>query len=279
MHPVAAKSALPSRCATGGHTDSAQRLRYTFHMISVEEVVRSSESRTAQNGLPFGLLGDFPPGMETLERMVGAVPRSVVQRLGRTATYFVPWLLKQRRGIAVALANEEADDSRKELCHHLDLRSGSRLLLISTNFYADDLYGIAMEFFDKIAYVAMLDPDPKEEDYFRLLERQINDERGGELTPEAWDWRKGLQDGRAAGAPEDEVRLNYLRTAETDALGLYMASLFTDVFYEDLFEPRDEFPAIPADQLYERVRALERLYPPNRGYSLQVVRQKRRHRS
>jgi hypothetical protein len=58
-----------------------------------------------------------------------------------------------------------------------------------------------------------------------------------------------------------------------------MASLFTDVFYEDLFDEHENFVPLNAEMLYERVRVLERQSPANRGYSLQIVRQRARRRS
>jgi hypothetical protein len=212
--------------------------------------------------------------------MVEAVPRSLVPRIGRTACYFVPWLLKEKRGIAIETAAEAPEDGdQKTLCHHLDLKPQGNLLIISLQFYQHDGYGLAMEFFDKVAYVASLQPEARD-DLYRLLERQLRDEQNGEMTPEAFAWRKELVQQRRRGETAEEALTNYRRAAETDALGVYMASLFTDVFYEDLFdEDEDEMKPLSPDHFYERIRTAERLYPANRGYSLQVVRQRARRSS
>lgn len=250
---------------------------YTFFMLSVEEVVRTSDARRGDNGFAFGVLGNNGPGTTALERMVAAVPNEIVRRIGRTACYFVPWLIKQRRGVTVSVDAPEGNDSRKELCHHLDIKPNANLLLISLNFYSDDSYGLAMEFFDKVAYIAALDPSPRN-DFYELLDQQLRNEKGGELTPEAWEWRTSVLEQRAKDEPDQEAELNYRRAAETDALGVYMASLYTDVFYEDLFDGEENLVPIPPELLYERVRILERLFPPARGYSFQIVRQRpRRH--
>lgn len=246
-------------------------------MLTIEEVLRSSEVRSAANGLRFAFLpteDSSLPGL--LERLVATVPTGVVERMRRTVCYFVPWIVKQRRGVAVASEPAGEEEERKELCHHLDIKPAGNLLLISLRFYEDDRYGLAMELFDKVAYIASLEPPPRP-DFDELLERQL-DQAGGELTPETADWRAELRKLRAKGAPDPEAEANYRRAAETDALGVYMCALFTDVFYEDLIEEENAAP-LPPDALYQRVRTLERLYPPNRGYSLQVVRQRPRRRA
>ncbi|MGH9392849.1 MAG: hypothetical protein ACRD1E_01670 [Terriglobales bacterium] len=249
--------------------------------MTMDELLRSAAVRTADNGLVFSIQpadDDVAAEDRSLERMVAAVPRALATRLGRTATYFVPWLFKHRRSVAVALAPAAEGETRKELCHHLDVKPSGNLLLISLQFYEHDAYGLAMEFFDKIAYLAALEPAPaapgQSSEPQALLQRQLESGKPGELTPEAWEYRQAV----AAGNANNDAWQNYRRAAETDALGLYMAALFTDVFYEDLFEPGSEFPALEPVQLTERLRALERLYPPNRGYSLQLVRERPRRR-
>lgn len=251
---------------------------YTASMMSIEEVLRASEVRSASNGLTFAFLPDGDASHAALlERLVATVPMGLVARMRRTVCYFVPWLVKQRRGVAVSTEPGGADDERKELCHHLDIKPAGNLLLISLKFYEDDRYGLAMEFFDKVAYIATLETAERT-DFQELLERQLA-QPGGELTPEAAEWRSEVESRRAKSEPDPEVEANYRRAAETDALGVYMAALFTDVFFEDLFDQAEHQNPLPPDALYERVRTLERLYPPNRGYSLQIVRQRPRRRS
>jgi len=255
--------------------------------MTIEEMLRSGQVRTAENGLVYAVVPaaaavvgeerseERGEAVGVLDRLVTAVPRSLVPRLGRSACYFVPWLLKQRRSVVVGLEPAPEGETRKELCHHLDVKPGANLLLISLMFYEHDSYGLAMEFFDKVAYLAALEPDAREE-FAQLLRRQIETGKPGEITAEAWEWRTGLAEANAAA--QAEAWQNYLRAAETDALGLYMASLYTDIFYEDLFETEPGFPPLSPDLVYERVRAAERLYPANRGFNLQIVRQRPRRR-
>lgn len=248
----------------------------------MEEMLRSSQVRTGDNGLVYAVVTAAPAAngnghgaQRELERMVSAVPRDLVPRLGRSACYFVPWLVKQRRSVVVGLAPAAEGESRKELCHHLDIKPGANLLLISLQYYEHDSYGLAMEFFDKIAYLAALEPDARE-DFGQLLRQQLEAAKSGEITADAWEWRKGFAEASAAAQPE--AWQNYLRAAETDAMGLYMASLYTDIFYEDLFEAAPGFPPLAPELVYARVRAAERLYPANRGFNLQIVRQRPRRR-
>ncbi|HEY7837801.1 MAG TPA: hypothetical protein VIC54_04320 [Terriglobales bacterium] len=257
--------------------------------MTIEEMLRSGRVQTADNGLMYAVIPEAASdGSETgggsgssdrsLAHMVAAVPRALVPRLGRSVCYFVPWLMKQRRTVAIALEPAPEGETRKELCHHLDVKPNGNLLLVSLRFYEHDSYGLAMEFFDKVAYLAALEPaaNGNGADLDTLLRRQL-EAKTGELTPEAWDWRSGLAEAGPTAAAE--AWLNYRRAAETDALGLYMAALHTDIFYEDLFEPESEFPPLDPELVCERVRAVERLYPPNRGFSLQVVRPRRRRRT
>lgn len=254
--------------------------------MTIEEMLRSSQVQTAENGFVYATVGENAGGgpaerstAEAIAKMVAVVPRALVPHLGRSACYFVPWLTKQRRTVAIAHHPAPEGETRKELCHHLDVKPGGNLLLISLRFYEHDSYGLAMEFFDKVAYLAALDANGSarhDDDFEQLLRRQLASGVAGELTPEAWEWRAALAEPAAEGGGESW--LNFRRAAEADALGLYMAALFTDIFYEDLFEPEPGFPSLLPDLVYERVRAAERLYPPNRGFSLQIVRQRPRRR-
>ncbi|MGH9412592.1 MAG: hypothetical protein ACRD0Y_02525 [Terriglobales bacterium] len=254
--------------------------------MTIEEMLRGGQVRTAENGLMYAIVAEEDgPEPRGLEHMVEAVPRSLIPPLGRAVCYFVPWLYKQRRSILIGLAPAAAGENRKEMCHHLDVKPSGSLLLISLKFYEHDSYGLAMEFFDKVAYLAALEA-PGSSDFESLLRRQFDSGKAGELTPEAWEWRSAYAklvkpEPKAAQGDRDqgnEAWRNYCRSAEADALGLYMASMFTDIFYEDLFEPEADFPPLESALVHERVRSVEHLYPANRGYSLQIVRQRPRRR-
>ncbi|MGH9466615.1 MAG: hypothetical protein ACRD1Y_04615 [Terriglobales bacterium] len=244
--------------------------------MTIEEMLRSGSVRTADNGLMYAILAEEgvaePRG---LDHMVEAVPRALTPMLGRAVCYFVPWLFKHRRSILIGLTPAAEGETRKELCHHLDIKPSGNLLLISLKFYEHDSYGLAMEFFDKIAYLAALE-SPDSSEFESLLRRQMDSGKTGELTPEAWEWRTA----HAEAKPEakEEAWRNYRRSAQADALGLYMAAMFTDIFYEDLFEPESGYPPLDPALVHDRVRSVEHLYPANRGYGLQIVRQRPRRR-
>lgn len=248
--------------------------------MTIEEMLRGGQVRTAENGIMYAVVTeeggpDSSVVQRSLEHMVETVPRSLIPHLGRAVCYFVPWLYKQRRSILIGRTPAPEGEARKELCHHLDVKPSGSLLLISLKFYEHDTYGLAMEFFDKIAFLAAME-SPDASDFESLLRRQFDAGKAGELTSEAWEWRTAYNEGKA----EDKLEAwrNYRRSAEADALGLYMASMFTDIFYEDLFESEPGFPPLDPAQVHERVRSVEHLYPANRGYSLQIVRQRPRRR-
>ena len=117
--------------------------------MTIEEMLRAGAVRTANNGLMWAVVApqeDVPGADErTLERMVEAVPRALTPRLGKAVCYFVPWLYKQRRSVLVGTAPAAEGETRKELCHHLDVKPAGNLLLISLNFYEHDSYGLASD--------------------------------------------------------------------------------------------------------------------------------------
>src|SRR6185312_8197023 len=119
---------------------------------------------------------------------------------------------------------------------------------------------------------------PQPTAFEELRRKQRAQGKPGELTHETWEWRSGLAEADPATEATAEAWSNYARAAETDAFGLYMASLYTDIFYEDLFDEEPGFPPLAPELVYERVRAAERLFPPNRGFSFQAVRRRPRHR-
>ncbi len=260
-------SVRSGRIAPPGDSSSCESF-----VMTIEQVLRQHAARTGENGLVYGLVGPEPDWLP-LERLIQSVPAGLMPKLKNFGVYFVPWLVKQKRSVLVAAEPKAEGEKRNELCHHLDFRSQGTLAVISHQYYHDDMYGLAMEFFDKVAYVAALEESENDAAFAVLLEQQA---APGELTPDAWGWRQELE---KPGGRNEENLINYRRTAFTDALGLYMAAMFMDVYYEDLFDTRDEFPALAPEPLQQRLRWMEKQYPPNRGFPFQVYRQRERRRA
>ena len=65
----------------------------------------------------------------------------------------------------------------------------------------------------------------------------------------------------------------YFAAAFSDAISIYLLSLFLDVDYQDLRE-RD-YPLLAPNALAERLRKITELFPPNPGFEFAVYYRRR----
>ena len=69
-------------------------------------------------------------------------------------------------------------------------------------------------------------------------------------------------------AVDEKARSAYLETAFSDAIAIYLLSLYLDFDYADLRE-RD-YPLLSPPALADRLRAVHQLFPPNPGYEFAI---------
>ena len=97
----------------------------------------------------------------------------------------------------------------------------------------------------------------------------------GETSQDAAEARaEALPKGKPAGDPASEpetlerARLDFLDSAFSDALAIYMLSLAVDFDYAELRER--EYPLLAPAALAARLRLMSTLFPPNDGYEFSI---------
>ncbi len=205
------------------------------------------------------------PGAD-VERMVSAVPKPVAAALERKAYYFVPLTVNQGDQTVIADRYDVAL-SDSAVCHRNLELGGSQCVFISTRLM-DDKFSIAFEFYINVGH-AFVERAGVSREFADLVWKQAESGARGETSLDAWESRKLSTSG-----PEAEKHKNeYFAAAFSDAISIYLLSLFLDVDYQDLRE-RD-YPLLAPAALAERLRKVAELSPPNSGFEFAVYYRRR----
>ncbi len=231
------------------------------------EVVRQTPVTQAPNGICYAISGEMTVSASDLERMVAAVPDSAAAALRRQAYYFVPLTVNQGDETVIADRYDVAL-SDHAVCHrNLDL-GDSQCVFISTRLM-DDKFSVAFEFYINVGH-AVVERAGVSQAFADLVWKQVESNARGETSLDAWESRK------AASAPGPDVekhKNDYFAATFSDAISIYLLSLFIDVDYYDLRE-RD-YPLLAPQQLAERLRKVAELFPANQGYEFAVYYKRR----
>jgi len=230
--------------------------------LTPSEVVRQTPVSQAVNGICYALRDGSSVNVTDVERMVAAVPRPVASALDRKAYYFVPLTVSQGDETVIADRYDVAL-SDHAVCHrNLNLGS-SQCVFISTRLM-DDRFSLAFEFYINVAH-AFVERVGVPADFGELVWKQVEDKQRGETGLDAWEFRKAA----TSGAPDAERAKNeYFSAAFSDAIAIYMLSIFTDVDYYDLRER--EYPLLAPQALAERLRKVAELFPVNPGFEFNI---------
>ena len=231
------------------------------------EVVRETPVSQAPNGICYAVSGEMNIPSVDVERMVSAAPKSIAGALDRKAYYFVPLTVNQGEETVIADRYDVAL-SDSAVCHRNLELGGSQCVFISTRLM-DDKFSIAFEFYINVGH-AFVERAGVSRDFADLVWKQAESSVRGETSLDAWDSRK-----LSTGAnPDTEKHKNeYLAAAFSDAISIYLLSLFLDVDYHDLRE-RD-YPLLAPAALAERLRKIAELFPPNPGFEFAVYYKRR----
>jgi hypothetical protein len=231
------------------------------------EVVRRTPVSQAANGICYAIAGEVTVPASDLERMVGAVPDSAAAALRRKAYYFVPLTVNQGDDTVIADRYDVAL-SDNAVCHrNLDL-GDSQCVFISTRLM-DDKFSVAFEFFINVGH-AIVERTGVSQAFADLVWKQVESSARGETSLDAWESRKSA----TGHGPDAEKHKNeYLSATFSDAISIYLLSLFIDVDYFDLRE-RD-YPLLAPPQLAERLRKVAELFPANPGYEFAIYYKRR----
>src|SRR5579862_156879 len=222
------------------------------------EVVRQTPVSQAPNGICYAVAGELTVPASELERMVSAVPDAAARALERKAYYFVPLTVNQGEQTVIADRYDVAL-SDNAVCHRNLELGGSQCVFISTRLM-DDKFSIAFEFYINVGH-AFVEQAGVSHDFADLVWKQADSGIRGETSLDAWESRKLAS---THGADTEKHKNEYFAAAFSDAISIYLLSLFLDVDYHDLRE-RD-YPLLAPAALAERLRKISELFPPNQGF-------------
>src|SRR5258708_10906346 len=231
------------------------------------DVIREAPVSQGANGVCYAVSGDMSISAPDLERMISAVPKTVAAALERKAYYFVPLTVNQGDQTVIADRYDVAL-SDNAVCHrNLDL-GGSQCVFISTRLM-DDKFSIAFEFYINVGH-AFVERAGVSQAFAEMAWKQVESGVRGETSLDAWESRKLSS---APGADAEKHKNEYFAASFSDAISIYLLSLFLDADYQDLRE-RDYSLLAPAP-MAERLRKIAELFPPNPGFDFAVYYRRR----
>lgn len=234
---------------------------------SPADIVREAPVSQATNGICYAVLGDMSiPGAD-LEKMVSAVPRSIAGAVTRKAYYFVPLTVNQGEETVIADRYDVAL-SDNAVCHRNLELGGSHCVFISTRLM-DDKFSIAFEFYINVGH-AFVEHAGVSHEFADLVWKQAEANVRGETSMDAWDARKAAT---GHGPDREKHKNEYFAAAFSDAISIYLLSLFLDVDYHDLRE-RD-YPLLAPAAMAERLRRVAELFPPNPTFDFNIYYKRR----
>jgi hypothetical protein len=231
------------------------------------DVVRDVPVSQAPNGICYAIAGEMSISATEVERMISAVPKAIAGALDRKAYYFVPLTVNQGDQTVIADRYDVAL-SDNAVCHRNLELGGSQCVFISTRLM-DDKFSIAFEFYINVGH-AFVERAGVSKEFADLVWKQASSSVRGETSLDAWESRK-LASGH--GSDTEKHKNEYLAAAFSDAISIYLLSLFLDVDYQDLRE-RD-YPLLAPTALAERLRKIAELFPVNPGFEFQVFYRRR----
>jgi hypothetical protein len=232
---------------------------------------------TAAQEVHFAAWGETRVSQPELEKLVGAVPRTLAPAIEKRCYYFVPLVIVEENGVVVS-PGYTVDLGDRAICHRNVTLGQVEGVFLSTRL-VEDRFGLAFEFFINVAH-NFVDAAGVPESFAALAWSQAQAAVRGETSQDAWETRRRALDSLApvtndqgASVPsrglDERARKNYEESAFSDALAIYMLSLSLDFDYHDLRER--EYPLLAAPALAERLRQIASLFPPNEGYEFQIL--------
>ncbi|SEB92496.1 hypothetical protein [Terriglobus roseus] len=273
----------------------------TTDLLTPEEAAEQATAATAANGVRYATLGrlDSPTTSPAeITRLVNAVPVSIAQGLSKHVYFFVPLALSGARLagedsapvapfpvsdvtlIAPAYSAALAD---KAICHRNARIAGEEYVFLSSRLHSDR-FALAFEFFINVAH-NFVDTVGTPAAFAELAWQQAVANIRGETSMDAWEDRAAAMGQRPAGAGtqtqsqqatgkiDEKARTDFHAAAFSDALAIYLLSLYLDFDYADLRER--EYPLLAAPALAERLKTVNRLFPANDGYKFQILYRRR----
>jgi hypothetical protein len=242
--------------------------------FSAAEIVRRAPVTQAANGVCFAATGENAINGLELEKMVAAVPQAVAGALERKAYYFVPLTVPEGDETRIAEKYDVAL-SDKAICHRNLTLGNSQCVFISTRLM-DDKFSVAFEFFINVGH-GFVDAAGVSAEFADLVSAQVEQGVKGETSLDAHELRRAAFERDAANATfkvvDEKTKTGYLNAAFSDAIAIYMLSLYLDFDYYDLRER--EYALLAPAALAERLRKVAQLFPANPGYEFSIIFRRR----
>src|SRR5215472_12389786 len=236
---------------------------------TAREIIRDVPVDQAPNGICYASLGEVTLPSADLERMVAAVPAAVAAALDRRAFYFVPLAVAADDQTLVVERFDSAFLSQA-ICHR-DVESGdSQYVFISTRLL-DDRFSVAFEFYIHVGH-AFVEKAGIAPEFADLAWSQVMENVRGETSLEAFELRKQAV-GDVSGRIDEKAKSEYLATAFSDAIAVYLLSLCMDVDYYELRER--EYPLLAPSAMAERLKKVAELFPPSSGFQFNIFYRRR----
>lgn len=242
--------------------------------FSPAEVVTRAPVSQAANGICFAAVGENAITPPDLEKMVAAVPAAVARALERKAYYFVPLTVPESEETRIAEKYDVALSDRA-ICHRNLTLGNSQCVFISTRLM-DDKFSVAFEFFINVGH-AFVDVAGVSQEFADLVTAQVEQGVKGETSLDAHEARRSAFDRDAANSTvqviDEKAKTSYLNATFSDAIAIYMLSLYLDFDYYDLRER--EYPLLAPTALAERLRKVAQLFPAGPGYDFSMIFRRR----
>src|SRR5678815_150737 len=231
------------------------------------EVVRKTPVSQAPNGICYAVSGELVISENDLERMVAAVPKAAAGALSRKAYYFVPLTVNQGEDTLIA-DRYDVTLSDDAVCHRNLNLGDSQCVFISTRLM-DDKFSVAFEFYINVGH-AVVERAGVSQAFADLVWKQVQNKARGETSLDAWESRKLATE---PGPDAEKYKNEYFAASFSDAISIYLLSLFIDVDYHDLRE-RD-YPLLAPSQMAERLKKVAELFPANLGFEFTIYHKRR----
>jgi hypothetical protein len=238
-------------------------------MRTAQEIIRDVRVTQAPNGICYATAGEVALPSAELERMVQAVPAALAGALDRKAFYFVPLTIGEGDKTLVAERYDSSITGRA-VCHRDIDSADSQCVFISTRLL-DDRFSVAFEFYIHVGH-SFVERAGISPEFADLVWSQAAGNVRGETSLDAFEFRKqALGDG--ADHADEKAKSDYLSTAFSDTIAIYLLSLCLDVDYYELRER--EYPLLAPAALAARLRKVAELFPPAPAFQFNILYRRR----
>ena len=200
--------------------------------------------------------------------MIAAVPRNAAAALERKAYYFVPLTVSQGDDTVIA-DRYDVVLSDNAVCHRNLNLGDAQCVFISTRLM-DDKFSVAFEFYINVGH-AIVERTGVSQAFADLAWKQVEADVRGETSMDAWEARKAAT---GSGPDTEKAKNEFFASAFSDAISIYLLSLYLDVDYYDLRE-RD-YPLLAPSAMAERLRKVAELFPPSPGFEFAIFHKRRK---